>query len=60
MNQSSLLLFIKGLLKYDIPNYLWFIGFERGYKKKENKTIDEDLLNYDWIEELTDGYKEED
>lgn len=45
--------------KYDIPNYSWFIEYERNYIKKENPVMDEDLLEYNWLEDLTSGYNEE-
>ena len=46
--------------KYEVPNYQWFIEYERGYIKKDNSKIDEDLLNYNWLEDLTSDYNEED
>lgn len=45
--------------KFDIPNYSWFIEFERGYIKRKDPVIDEDILNYDWLEDLTSGYDDE-
>lgn len=45
--------------KFDTPNYQWFIEFERGYIKRDVPVMDEDLLNYNWLEDLTSDYDEE-
>lgn len=45
--------------KIDIPNYSWFIEFEREYIKKNNSNIDEELFDYNWLEEMTNEYDEE-
>lgn len=45
--------------KYDTPNYLWFTEYERNYinnKSKENI----ELFDYNWLDDLTSGYADED
>lgn len=40
--------------KFDIPNYLWFIEYERNYIKQEQKEV----FDYDWLNEYLEEEEE--